>query len=419
MSSLNTSTIVKTLQQDYLLPFLQNQHPLLLLSEFVIGLSGLSYFLYNKFFNQNNITKPLQQIKKLIIYPIKSAKGIEVQEWPISKYGLLYDRYWMIVKENTMKLISQREIPKMCLLETNLKILEKNNCVLSVTFPNKGKKEMKWIKNLSENKIVKVSLWNDSIFGIDCGDEISDWLTDCLQQKVRLVQIIPDDVNVTDNYVTENSITSENSVTNVTENVTSENGDTKVTELTTVRKIDDKLIFNENISNLVTFPDGFPFLLLLENSVTDFNLKILKELNKNYLIYLFKKYILKTKYIEEHNFRPNILISNTLQNFTPTLQQNTQQNDLPYSEEQYKILTINNNITLYGINRCVRCTMPSVDFKIGKKNSYITDYLNKFRFDENVKGTIFGICCSHDKRDVGKVIKVGDVIEILERGEVP
>ncbi|KAL9644445.1 hypothetical protein ABK040_016572 [Willaertia magna] len=364
-------------------------NPIILLSE-LFGISALTYLFYKKLTTKQQELNEENKliIKQLFIYPIKSGKGISVNEWPISKYGFLYDRNWMIVKESTMKLISQREIPKMCFLNVDLKILDEKNVKLIVEFPNKGKKEVNLINNLQKDyKIVKVNIWNEFINGIDCGDELANWLTDCLQQKVRLVQTIPDDMNVTENVTKNEKLTSDN---------------TEI--ITKAREIEQKYLFNDNITKFVTFPDGFPFLLILENSIFDFNLKILKELNNN-LNYLFKKYILKTKLIEVDNFRPNILVSSN--------------NELPYSEEKYKILNIlNSNITLYGLKRCTRCTMPSVNFRTGTKNSYILDCLNKYRFDENVNGTIFGMNISHDKKDVGKVIKVGDVVEIVQRGDI-
>lgn len=47
-------------------------------------------------------------ISKLVVYPIKSCAGVEVQESPYSITGLDYDRQWMLVDIRTKKMITAR-----------------------------------------------------------------------------------------------------------------------------------------------------------------------------------------------------------------------------------------------------------------------------------------------------------------------
>lgn len=47
-------------------------------------------------------------ISKLVVYPIKSCAGVELQESPYSITGLDYDRQWMMVDLRTKKMITAR-----------------------------------------------------------------------------------------------------------------------------------------------------------------------------------------------------------------------------------------------------------------------------------------------------------------------
>lgn len=47
-------------------------------------------------------------ISKLVVYPIKSCAGIQLQESQYSITGLDYDRQWMMVDMRTKKMITAR-----------------------------------------------------------------------------------------------------------------------------------------------------------------------------------------------------------------------------------------------------------------------------------------------------------------------
>jgi molybdenum cofactor sulfurtransferase len=52
-------------------------------------------------------------LEKIIVYPIKSCGGFEVQEWPISDEGLVYDREWTLV-DSENQYINQRRVRISC-----------------------------------------------------------------------------------------------------------------------------------------------------------------------------------------------------------------------------------------------------------------------------------------------------------------
>ncbi len=59
------------------------------------------------------------KIKDLYVYPVKSCKGIRVDEIQLSPTGFLGDRGWMVIDERGV-FVSQREQPKLALVEPKL-----------------------------------------------------------------------------------------------------------------------------------------------------------------------------------------------------------------------------------------------------------------------------------------------------------
>ncbi len=58
-------------------------------------------------------------VSALYLYPIKSCRGIRVQEWPVARRGFVADRRWMIV-DATGKFVTQRELAQLALVHTAL-----------------------------------------------------------------------------------------------------------------------------------------------------------------------------------------------------------------------------------------------------------------------------------------------------------
>ena len=322
-------------------------------------------------------------IKNIRIFPIKSCRGFEVKEWEIGEYGFLYDRAWMVIKEDNNNFVTQRETPSMVLIGTSID-LKKGE--LKVSFPGSDDFSVKYIENIQindENKdrVKNVTIWKYPVNAFDCGDEIAKWLSKNLKVSVRLVQVI-------DKFT---DLRSDKSVEIQTHH--------RPAEPEVLQPfIDEKKEF----THVAQFADGYPFLLTSENSVSDFNKKVIQDQSnlftryfKTFLYDLFGAY----SYISNWNFRGNIVIS------SPSIS--------PYDEEKYREIEIN-GVTFYGVKRCSRCTMPSVDVDSGVKKSFITDSLNKHRFCEIIDGTVFGMNLCHNKKSSGRKISVGQRVTLKQ-----
>jgi len=112
------------------------------------------------------------QITDLFIYPVKSLKGIALDNSQTGQRGLEFDREWMIT-DNAYNFISQREIELMTTIETKI---DSSSLILSSP-QNRSLKVP-----LESNRInkVKVMVWDDYCDAYDEGDEASSWLTEAL-----------------------------------------------------------------------------------------------------------------------------------------------------------------------------------------------------------------------------------------------
>ncbi|WP_412467632.1 MOSC domain-containing protein [Pedobacter sp. KLB.chiD] len=119
----------------------------------------------------------------LYIYPIKSLGGISLQQAKLEASGLQYDRRWMLVDEDGV-FVTQRKHFELALLQVSISddqliVSHKTSPGLSVSF------------SLDEDtgEQISVVIWNDMVTALEVNRNISDWFSDFLKFKVRLVKM--------------------------------------------------------------------------------------------------------------------------------------------------------------------------------------------------------------------------------------
>jgi len=126
----------------------------------------------------------MAQITDLFIYPVKSLKGIALNESMTALRGLQYDREWMVTTSD-YEFITQREIPLMSMIEVSI-----DPDALTLSSKNKTKFQVPLL--LSSTTVIKSSVWGDICDAYDEGDDVSLWLTSVLGQykgkSLRLVR---------------------------------------------------------------------------------------------------------------------------------------------------------------------------------------------------------------------------------------
>lgn len=171
------------------------------------------------------------RLSEINVYPVKSLKGIPLNEARVEDRGLKFDRRWMLVDEKG-KFITQREFPVMARLETSVE-----PALLRVAFDG-TKIEIPFADEPTEN--LRVAIWNSSVRSAVYPPETNEWFSDVLGTSCRLV-VMP------------------------------ESSKRPVNPIYAVRKF----------RNTVSFADGYPFLLIGESSLADLNSKLAEPVPMN------------------------------------------------------------------------------------------------------------------------------------------
>jgi len=122
-------------------------------------------------------------IARLFVYPVKSCAGIELREAELTETGLDLDRAWMVVDAQG-EFVSQRELPRMALVQVQLKW---NEVILRAP----GMLSLHLHVDRAEEP-AKVRVWNDEVPAYDMGDTAAQWFSDFLGHKLRLVRFDPE-----------------------------------------------------------------------------------------------------------------------------------------------------------------------------------------------------------------------------------
>ena len=122
-------------------------------------------------------------ISALYVYPIKSCAGVQVQEAIMLETGLEFDRAWMVVDDKG-EFLTQRELPRMALIQPQLKHYE-----MVLRAPGMLALHVK----LDEVEApVRVRVWGDEVAAFDMGSVAAQWFSDFLGTTARLVRFDPE-----------------------------------------------------------------------------------------------------------------------------------------------------------------------------------------------------------------------------------
>jgi len=161
-------------------------------------------------------------ISALYIYPIKSCRGIRVEQWPVVARGFATDRRWMVV-DASGKFVTQREFSQLALVDTAIEGER-----LLVKAPGQRALELPCAHESGELRTVEV--WQDRAVGVAHALG-SAWFSEYLEAPHELV------------YMPESH----------------------------QRKVNPS---RAKLGDIVGFSDGYPFLLLSEASLADLNARL-------------------------------------------------------------------------------------------------------------------------------------------------
>ena len=265
----------------------------------------------------------MTQISNLTYYPIKACRGFDINISQVERMGLANDRRMMVVTPEG-EFLTQREHAKLALITPDLK-----NDMLTLSAPNFDSIRFTIEKT---GIATQVNIWRSkNVNSIDQGDEAAQWFSDWLGISARLVHI---DSNFK-------------------------------------RKLNPD--FALSADDHTGFADGYPILIISEESLQDLNSKLDTALPMN-------------------RFRPNIVVKNCE----------------PFAEDAWKRIKIG-DIEMALVKPCPRCEVTTIDKETLKREKEPLKTLGKYR--KQTGGAMFGM--NVIPLNEGE-IKIGMSVEILE-----
>lgn len=119
------------------------------------------------------------RLSEIWIYPVKSMGGIRLNSAKVAGKGLEFDRRWMLIDENDM-FVTQRKVPDLALFK-----LEMNPDSFTVQF-KKESIQLPFYSALSSEPI-RATIWDDSVDTIEVHKSYSNWFSNKLGFKCKLV----------------------------------------------------------------------------------------------------------------------------------------------------------------------------------------------------------------------------------------
>jgi uncharacterized protein YcbX len=121
-------------------------------------------------------------VSSLYIHPVKSLRGLSMNDVELDPLGFVGDRRFMVVDE-TGRFLTQRTLPRMALIATRL-----TSETLTLSTPLAGELHIRRACDPSA-AVREVSVWkSERLIAEDCGDEAAAWLGDFLGVSCRLVR---------------------------------------------------------------------------------------------------------------------------------------------------------------------------------------------------------------------------------------
>lgn len=259
-------------------------------------------------------------------YPIKSCAGTALATAILEPRGIRHDRELLIADAATGTFLTQRELPRMALIAPQIA-----DGTLDVAAPGTDPLTVPIVTSGPARSVV---VWRDICAAVDQGDEVARWLSAFLGHDCRLVRLADD----------------------------------------FVRPVDPT--YAASPADQVGFADGFPCLLIGQESLDDLNSRLGEPLPID-------------------RFRPNIVIAG----------------GAPFGEDRVATLRIG-TIIFHATKACARCTITTVDQATGETGKEPLRTFATFRRAK--RGVLFGQNLLHAATGT---ISVGDEVEALAAKE--
>jgi uncharacterized protein len=130
------------------------------------------------------------RLSAITLYPVKSTRGIPLQEWEVDEFGLQYDRRWMVV-DQAGEFLTQRDYPRLALVTTAVL-----DGTLRLEAPGMAALEIPLDPHSAVH--TSVGVWNDRCVATWTGERPARWLSEYLGVPCSLVHMAQDTVRPAD-----------------------------------------------------------------------------------------------------------------------------------------------------------------------------------------------------------------------------
>ncbi len=235
------------------------------------------------------------RLSEIFVYPIKSLGGVSVHQSVVEPRGLQYDRRMMLVNEHG-EFLTQRNYSRMALLKTSF---GENSVVVTNSLNNESISID--LTRVSEES-VDVIIWNDTCTALKVSAVADDFFSEYLGLNCSLV------------YMPE-----------------------------TEKRIVDKERKYVDDEQLVSFADGYPFLIIGQSSLDDLNKRLASPVPIN-------------------RFRPNFVFTG----------------GDAFEEDNWKDFFIG-NLKFRAVKPCDRCVITTTNQETAERNEEPLKTLSTFR----------------------------------------
>lgn len=129
--------------------------------------------------SEHSRTHPSQiQLSQISVYPVKSTAAVELSRSAVTATGLAFDRQFVLCDENG-KFITARTRPQLLAVQA---ALLHNGVMISAPESASLKLEYTDFSDRYDN----ISVWKDSISALYCGKQAEQWFSQYLQQPCKL-----------------------------------------------------------------------------------------------------------------------------------------------------------------------------------------------------------------------------------------
>lgn len=130
-------------------------------------------------------------LQALYVYPIKSCGGMRVDHWPITPQGLLFDRSFALVNDQTGTVLTQKQCPRLALMTCTISFQEE--WILQLSSPESA--TVLQVALLGDGEEVKLNICGRCAFGRQVSRDASKWFTDFIQHSKYTYSLVRNATN--------------------------------------------------------------------------------------------------------------------------------------------------------------------------------------------------------------------------------